>query len=181
MKLSVAISLTGVLLCAVLVGCSGGNGASANSADIVFLNGTLLTMDDTNPEAEAVAVVDNKITYVGSADGAAAMIGDNTEVIDATGKMIMPGFVSGHDHIIAAAWLGSGVPLGAATTMDEALEIIRNYAEDNQDKDLILGMGWNTNILGGWPTSADLDKAVSDRPAFMIDLPTMLDTMWRSS
>ena len=145
------------------------DGSATSAADIVFLNGTVLTMDEANPEAEAVAVLGNKIVYVGSAEGATALIGDNTEVVDASGNMIMPGFVSAHDHIIAANWLGSGVALGEATTMDEALEIIRTYAEENPDKKIIFGMGWTTSMLGGWPKAVDLDKAVPDRPAFMID------------
>ena len=164
MKIPVVFAFMTIALAA----CSGGGDAPA-AADIVFLNGTVLTMDDGNPEAEAVAVVGNKITYVGSADGVSALIGDDTEVIDATGKMILPGFVSGHDHIIAAAWLGSGVPLGPATNKDEALDIIRDYAEANPDLKIVFGMGWSADMLGGWPTMADLDAAVSDRPTFMID------------
>ena len=138
-------------------------------ADLVFTNGRVYTVNSDQPEAEAIAISGNQIVFVGSANDAQAHIGDSTDVIDLDGKMVLPGFVSNHDHIIAAAWLGSGLNLYGAKSKEDVLDLVRAEAEANPDKNLILGMGWNNDMVGGWPTAADLDAVVTDRPVFLID------------
>lgn len=152
---------------------------SAQTADMVFTNASVLTMDDAIPAAEAVAVVDNKITYVGDTAGASALIGDNTEVFDLGGDTLLPGFVSGHDHIVASGWTTRGVSLFGIETLEEALAAIKKYADENPDEDLILGYGFNQVSYGGWPTKEDLDSVVSDRPAFILDFT--IHDIWMNS
>ncbi len=143
--------------------------ALAQSADIVFANAKVLTMNDAQPEAEAVAVTGNTITFVGSAADAQAMVGDGTNVFDLQGKMVLPGFVSGHEHLIASGFLSQGVDLISADSKEETLELIRAYAEANPHAPFVLGYGWNADTMGGFPTAADLDAVVPDRPAFLAD------------
>ncbi len=152
---------------------------AAQTADMVFTNASVLTMDDANPTAEAVAVTGNEITSVGDAAGAAALVGDNTEVFDLGGDTLLPGFVSGHDHIIASGWTTRGVSLFGIETLDEALAAIKKYADENPDEDLILGYGFNQVSYGGWPTKEDLDSVVSDRPAFILDFT--IHDVWMNS
>lgn len=83
---------------------SSGKAAANEPADFVFTNGKIYTVEDDNPWAEAVAVRGNKIVYVGDTAGAEELVGKGTERIDLTDKMMLPGYVSTHDHIIAAAW-----------------------------------------------------------------------------
>jgi len=142
---------------------------SRAAADYVFTNGIVYTMNEAQPEAEAIAVSGNRIAFVGSAADAESWIGDDTAVLDLAGKMMLPGFVSTHDHIIAAAWLGSGLNLYKAKNKDDILEIVKADAEANPDKKMIFGMGWSKEMLGGWPTAADLDRVVTDRPVFLVD------------
>ena len=97
----------GFLTALVLAACGGGDAPTAmpstgNAADVVFTNADIYTVDSQQEWAEAVAVSGNKIVYVGDAAGVEPMIGDGTEVIDATGKVIMPGVVVAH----SAAGLG---------------------------------------------------------------------------
>jgi len=140
-----------------------------NPADYVFTNAKVYTVNEAQPWAEAVAVRGNEIVYVGDAAGAQAFIGGDTEVIDATGRTITPGFVSAHDHLIASAWTSAGVQIYDATDMDDALAKIKAYAESNPDHEVIKGIGWDKNMLGGLPTAKDLDRAVADRPAIILD------------
>ena len=51
--------------------------------------------------------------------------------------------------------------LGAASNKDEALDIIRDYAEANPDLKIVFGMGWSADMLGGWPTMADLEALLT--------------------
>ncbi len=151
----------------------------AQAADLVFTNASVLTMNDDAPTAQAVAVTGNQISYVGDVAGAEALIGDNTEVLDLGGDTLLPGFVSGHDHIVASGWTSRGVSLFGIETLEEALAAVKEYADANPDEELILGYGFNQVAYGGWPTKEDLDSVVSDRPAFILDFT--IHDVWMNS
>jgi len=70
-------------------------------ADTVFRHGAVHTVDSLHPAAQAVAVRGGKIVYVGSDDGAAALIGGKTRIVDLDGRTLMPGLVDGHMHPLA--------------------------------------------------------------------------------
>ena len=76
--------------------------ADAPGADAVFTNGRIFTVDADRSWAEAVAVSDGRITYVGSTAGANQHIGANTTVVDLNGRMMMPSFQDSHIHPIGA-------------------------------------------------------------------------------
>jgi predicted amidohydrolase YtcJ len=138
-------------------------------ADRVFTNADVITMNRDAPRAEAVAISGNQIVYVGTNAGAAAYIGENTTEHDLDGKTLLPGFISAHDHLIASAWLTKGVSLYGIVGKKNILAAIAEYARANPDLPLIQGIGWNTETFGGWPTAAELDTVVADRPAFILD------------
>jgi len=142
---------------------------SSESADTVFTGGRVYTLDATHPWAEAVAVKENKIVYVGDAAGAKAFVGDVTKVIDTTGNTVMPGFISAHDHLIASSWTSLGVNLYDAKDKAETLKLIKEYADAHPDEEIIRGIGWVADKLGGPPTAKDLDTVVPDRPAILLD------------
>ncbi len=138
-------------------------------ADQVFINAEVHTMDEEMPMAEAVALKDSKIIFVGSSSEAQAYVDESTEVLDLNGKTLLPGFVSAHDHLIASAWTNAGVQIYKAKDKEEALKMIKDYAEANPDRKVIQGIGWDKNMLGGLPVAKDLDAAVPNRPAFILD------------
>src|SRR5829696_9723562 len=70
-------------------------------ADLVFLNGTVITIDDDQPTAEAVAVVGNRIARVGRSDEIRDEVGPATRVIDLEGRTLLPGFNDNHTHPIS--------------------------------------------------------------------------------
>jgi len=139
------------------------------AADIVFTGGKVYTVDDKQPWAEAVAVKGNKIVYVGDASGAKAFIGDTTKTIDTTGKTVMPGFVDTHDHLIGSGWTSKGVHLFKGKSKEDYIAIVKKYAEEHPELERIVGIGWSTGNYGGRPTAKELDLAVPDRPALILD------------
>lgn len=143
--------------------------AKAEAADYVFTGGKVYTVNKQQPWAEAVAIKGNKITFVGSSEGVKKHIGPKTKTIDLKGKMMLPGFVSGHDHLLAGAWMGYGVKLYDARSKEEYLKLIKGYADKHPDEKFILGSGWNATVYGGTPTAKDLDTVVSDRPTILLD------------
>ncbi|HEY5916574.1 MAG TPA: amidohydrolase, partial [Chryseolinea sp.] len=68
--------------------------------DMVILGGRIYTVADQTPTVEAVAVTGNKIVFTGSEIDARSLIGDNTTVIDLEGKVLTPGFIEGHGHLM---------------------------------------------------------------------------------
>lgn len=164
----------GSLVCLMMAACNRAGdpepiSSSTETADTVFTNAQVYTVNPAKEWAEAVAVRHNKIIYVGDTAGMAAMIGDDTEVIDANGKMILPGFVSGHDHLTASNWTKAGVNLFPGRSKEEYLQLIKEYADANPDEEFIYGYGYNYQAYGGRPTAADLDTVAPDRPAFIFD------------
>ena len=150
------------------IGCSKQT-TPTDSADVVFTNAHVYTVNPAQPEAEFVAVSGNTIVFFGSAAEGQAYIGDDTDVVDAQGGMVLPGFVSAHDHIIASDWTKGGVNLNGATNKEETFALIREYALENPDLEVVVGQGYNPGIMGGNPTSAELDSLVPDRIAIILD------------
>jgi predicted amidohydrolase YtcJ len=72
--------------------------ATAFSADLVVRNALIYTVDDDNPWAEAIAVDEGRISYVGGNSGVEAHVDSNTEIIDARGQLLLPGFIDAHVH-----------------------------------------------------------------------------------
>lgn len=139
------------------------------AADFVLTNGTIYTVDEDNEWAEAIAIDGNTIVYVGDSEGAEAYIGDGTQVVDTTGKTVLPGFVDAHDHLIGSGWTSKGVHLFEGTSKEDYIAIVKEYAEANPDLERIVGIGWSTGTYGSRPTAKELDEAVADRPALILD------------
>ncbi|WP_218005354.1 amidohydrolase [Hydrogenophaga palleronii] len=106
-----AIALLGLSAMVVLASCGGG-GHGAPAADVVLRNGYVYTVDGQDRVAQAVAVRDGHIVYVGSNEGAAVHLGHKTRIVDLEGRMVMPGMIDGHVHPLS----------GAASTLKCSLE-----------------------------------------------------------
>ncbi len=73
-------------------------GFAAESAEQVYLNGNIYTVEDNQPKAQAMAVTGQKLVYVGSHEGAKEYIGAKTKVVDLKGQTVVPGLIEGHMH-----------------------------------------------------------------------------------
>ena len=136
-------------------------------ADLVFLAGSVMTMDAARPSASAVAVGGGRILAVGDDRTALELAGRRTRRIDLAGRTLLPGFTDAHCHPVLA-----GIELRQCSlhdlpeTRDAYLEAIRSYAAARPDLEWIVGSGWGMAAFpGGTPSRADLDAAVPDRPA----------------
>ena len=78
------------------------------TADVVYTNGKIYTVDETQPWAEAVAIKDGKFLAVGSNTDVNASTGDSTRVVDLGGKFVMPGIVDMHAHPFTGVDMGIG-------------------------------------------------------------------------
>ncbi len=139
----------------------------AEAADLLFRNGDVYTVDAARTWANAVAVVGNRIVYVGSDVGAEAFVGPDTHVVDLDGRMLMPGFQDSHLHPS-----GQSLDLAQLDNLVDSREVLRTvqeYAEANPNRPWVLGRGWLEAAFkpSGVPTRQMLDEVVRDRPALM--------------
>ena len=77
-----------------------GTGAVPQIADTVYGNGTILTMNPAQPEAEAVAVAGGVIIGVGALSDMKALCGAESRFVDLRGRTMLPGFIDAHSHFI---------------------------------------------------------------------------------
>ncbi|MEP5766062.1 MAG: amidohydrolase family protein [Halieaceae bacterium] len=104
-------AIPGILALLLLSACS--EKEAGNAADRVFLNGTVYTADSERSLATALAVRGERITYVGDDAGARALIGDDTQVLDLAGRMLIPGLHDMHIHPMGIVE-GDGCDLASA-------------------------------------------------------------------
>ncbi len=145
-------------------------GAARDAADRVFLNGAIYTVDTDRSWAEAVAVKDGGIVYVGDDEGAARYIGAETEVIDLAGQMLLPGFHDAHIHILTEVLSDEECNLLRIETLEEV-------AAKLKDCTALLGHGGERWVTGGgwgewlWPEANPkkglLDLLFPDRPVYL--------------
>lgn len=139
----------------------------AETADYVFKNGAVYTIDRKNPKTEAVAIAGKKIVYVGSNKGVAVFIGKNTKVIDLKGKMLLPGFVESHIH----PWLSmfaAGADL-QTDSLPELLARVKAWADAHPKAKVIRGFGWRYTLFSTTgPDKGTLDKLFPDRPVMLV-------------
>lgn len=142
------------------------------NADLLIRNGRVFTVDDALPWAEAVAVSDGRISWVGSdADAPIAH-----ETIDARRRLVLPGFVDAHSHVRLGA-VGTAVPLSGARSLEEIRARVSAFVREQSAEDWIEGEGWNYSAIpGGIPTARDLDGITLGRPAFLFSYD--VHTVW---
>lgn len=88
---------------------------------------------------------------------------------DMKGKVLLPGFIDAHGHVMELGFRALELDLSDTKSLDEAKAKIAAYVAANPEKKWILGGGWNQEVwgLGRFPTAADLDAVVSDRPVWL--------------
>lgn len=138
-------------------------------ADLVIVNADVRTIDKTKPRAEAVAVVKNRISAVGSNREIRALISENTKIIDAEGKLVLPGFNDAHVHFLAMGNQFFHVDLRDARSPREMAEKVRFHARFIPAGQWIIGSGWNEEnwAPNDFPTKELIDAATSDHPVFL--------------
>lgn len=135
-------------------------------ADLVLLNGNVITMDNRNPRAEAVAIRDGRIIFVGLSDEAKALIGERSKVIDLKGKTIVPGFIDTHIHLIGFGFSLMWIDLRDVSSISELKEKVREKVRETGEGRWILGRGWDQEkfVERRYPNRWDLDEVAPNNP-----------------
>ena len=145
--------------------------ARAQTADMILVNGKILTLDERSPVQQALAVSDGRISSLGRSADIIKLAGRKTRVVNLRGRTVIPGLIDSHIHAIRAAlsysvevnWIGT-------SSLAEALSRIRDVARAAKPGDWVI-------VAGGWtpdqfqekrrPTQAELADAAPDHPVYV--------------
>ncbi len=138
-------------------------------ADIIVMHGRVYTENSKQPWAQAVAIRNGKIVAVGDDEEIERTRGAGTKVIDAGGKLVLPGFVDCHIHFLDGSFSIGRVNLVGARDPADVQKRLRQYATGHPGDDWILGRGWNYAMFGpeALPHKKYLDEIFPDRPVFL--------------
>ncbi|GMU51941.1 MAG: hypothetical protein AMXMBFR33_10870 [Candidatus Xenobia bacterium] len=147
------------------------------SADQIYTNGTIITVAESQPEAEALAVKDGKILAIGSSQEVLKLQGPETIMVDLKGHTMVPGFVDGHSHFMNAlqivTWSNySAPPVGPVRSIKDILAVLEEHKKRLKPApgEWIIGYGYDGNMLedGRELTKDDLDPHSPDNPVLII-------------
>ncbi len=139
------------------------------SADVVFINGNVYTVDETRPHAEAIAVKGDRIVFVGSNSEAKNFQAANTRVIDLHGATVVPGMTDAHYHFIGVGQREMNLNLEGITNLEDFLAKVKQRVDQAKPGEWVTGRGWIETFWKPpvFPTRWDLDKISPNNPVFL--------------
>ena len=163
-----------LLLGAALIASACDNPAT-DSADLVLMNGQIVTLDEGIPDAEALAVRGDTIWALGSSEEIAAYIGEETEIIDLEGQLAIPGFIEGHAHFMGLGDAQMILDLTKANTWDDIIQMVEEASAEAEPGEWIRGRGWHQEkwdvvpegVIEGVPTHHSLSDVSPDNPVLL--------------
>ena len=155
---------------AVFTGCESGD-----EADLVLRNGNIVTVDDANPRAQALAAKDGRIVALGSDADIEQYIGSNTQVIDLDGMTAIPGLIEGHGHFMGVGDANLQLKLMEVANWGEIVAMVEEAVAQADPGELIRGRGWHQEkwdevvegSVEGVPTHHSLSAVSPDNPVIL--------------
>lgn len=139
---------------------------STNEKKIV--NAKVYTVDESLPWAEAVAIKGGKIAAVGTNEEILRYPMAAPEVIDAGGRLVLPGFIDNHCHPTVYTYKTNAADLFACTSVEAYQAALKEYCDQNPELEVIKGVGWfYSDFPAGGPDRKDLDQVVPDKPVMI--------------
>ncbi|NNJ99436.1 MAG: amidohydrolase [Desulfatitalea sp.] len=170
-----AYSISSIIICIMISTAA----CSDEIADTIYKNGNIITINDIQPGAEAVAVKDGKILAIGTQKDVLKHKGKATRLIELEGQTMLPGFVDAHGHVMAGGLqaLSANVlapPDGKVKDIPSLQQTLREWVAENEkivEKiDLVVGFGYDNAELAELrhPLREDLDAVSKDVPILLI-------------
>ncbi len=144
-------------------------------ADMVVFGGKIYTVNEGQPEVEAVAIKEGVILYAGGEQEARAFIGKATHVIDLEGKTMIPGFIEGHGHFMGVGYNALNLDLMDAKSYEEIVQRVADAVSKAEPGQWILGRGWHqdkwdsmpSKMVKGFQTHEQLSAVSPNNPVFL--------------
>ena len=150
-----------------LAGLVIGRIVNAEDVDVLFTAGNIYTVNDHQPHAEAIAVKDGRIVFVGSNDDAKKF--HAVKILDLRGRTVMPGFTDSHCHIFGIGEREMRLNLEGTNSREDFLARVKERVDKTGPGKWITGRGWIETFWKPpkFPTRQDLDKIAPDNPVFL--------------
>lgn len=163
-------------------------GLAQDVADIIYLGGPILTMNDAQPRVEAVAVKVGRILFVGSVAEVEVYRGEGTIDFDLAGRTMLPGFVDSHGHVAIGGLQAYSAnllapPDGPVANIPDLQETLREWVRANEgiveSRNIIFGFGYDNSQLAELrhPTRWELDEVSTDVPIVIMHQSAHLGTV----
>lgn len=184
MKRKTVMTSNIIAIAAALSGCGGVSESpnqASTGADLVVNNATIYTVNNAAPLAQSMAIKNGKIIYVGDNESVNEFIGDNTEVKDLAGKLVLPGLHDVHIHPLESASEATHFTLPEYADINEYQAVIENASIQHSDAKWLIGYGHNIDGLLELTQSprAVIDQVVNDRPVIIMEQTS--HSMWVNS
>jgi len=138
-------------------------------ADLIIRNARIVTMDDRLPQASALAVKDGHIMALGREEDLKSLQGANTQLIDADGRLVLPGFTDCHVHLTSTGLDMMRLDMSACASLDDFKKMITERIDAVKAGQWILGTGYNELVLKEkrLPAMKELDAISPDNPVWL--------------
>jgi predicted amidohydrolase YtcJ len=159
----------------LLTAFASGQSLAVEPADLVLCKGKVITLDDAQPEAEAIAARRDRIVAIGTPKQIEPLIGPQTRVIDLAGRMAMPGFIEGHGHFLSLGDSKRKLDLSQAKSWDEIVTLVAAEAKRTPPGQWIIGRRWHQGKwtspplpnVQGYPAHDALSRATPVHPVLL--------------
>lgn len=149
--------------------------ADNSPPDLILVNGAVVTVDEANPSAEAVAVRGDRIITVGTDAEVRGLAGPDTRVVDLNGQLLIPGFIEGHGHFTGLGESKLVLDLTTATSWNDIVAMVGAAAKEARPGEWIVGRGWHQDKwnpvprpnVEGVPLHASLDAVSAANPVIL--------------
>ena len=147
-------------------------GRPPDGADLILVNGNVVTVDPDRPRSEAIAVRDDRILAVGSNGEVERLAGDRTRTIDLEGQTVVPGLIDSHMHFPRLGKRTQQLFLDETASPDEVVAIVENEASSAETGEWITGQGWHTVYWGAdsYPDNDDLNRVSPHNPVYLVGM-----------
>ncbi|MEL6824036.1 MAG: amidohydrolase family protein, partial [Calditrichota bacterium] len=144
-------------------------------ADLILYNAKVVTLDESTPEAEAIAIKGNRILALGNSAEIKGLANASTRSVDLGGALTIPGIIDAHAHLMNLGRLRLNLDLSSAKTWDEAVAMVGAAAKDREPGSWILGRGWHqekwaelpAETVDGYPLHHTLSAVTPNNPVFL--------------
>lgn len=142
---------------------------STDPADLLFVNGNVYTVNEKEPNAQAIAITGDRIVFVGSNAAAKKYAGAKTRVIDLHGTTVVPGMTDAHYHFIGVGQREMNLNLEGITNLQDFLAKVKARVDQAKPGEWVTGRGWIETFWQPpvFPTRWDLDKVAPNNPVFL--------------
>ena len=156
-----------ILLAILFTSCS--ENKSCKSADVVLINSTIYTLNDSAPNAQAVAFLGDTLVFVGSNALSKEYQCNDAKVIDLKGSYVYPGFVDSHAHLKGIGHRENSLNLQGIDSLKEMLTTVEIFSNGIQPGEWVVGRGWIEKVWPEkrFPTRYELDRFSSDKPVIL--------------